>query len=328
MSEGDGPDWYEILRLREDATADEISNARRREMRFWHPDTNSSPEAQSRAQLINEAYRVLSDPGRRAEYDAKRAATSDSAPSLILHPVRIDFGVHVAGAISKPLRRRVKLSNHGGTVEVVDAAPREGKFWRLELQGGADADVIAWAVFELVPVHGLRPGKYVDDVEFELEGPLGSSRKRLTVRVSIDAPAPKADEPASPPKYIPPPRPVASPPVGPPRVTPPSVPSDPKPGPKPEPEPEPDYALILTPLWILGGLAALGAPFGVMALAIPAFGMNDPGAGIGASLVMLAIGAGCLWGLVMAIFVALPYCFAQAGENFRGWWRHVRREKK
>lgn len=41
-------------------------------MKRFHPDRSASPETLLRAQAINEAYAVLSDPKRRAEYDDER----------------------------------------------------------------------------------------------------------------------------------------------------------------------------------------------------------------------------------------------------------------
>src|SRR5688500_20309314 len=41
-------------------------------MKRFHPDRSASPETLLRAQAISEAYAVLSDPKRRAEYDDKR----------------------------------------------------------------------------------------------------------------------------------------------------------------------------------------------------------------------------------------------------------------
>jgi len=63
-------DYYAILGVPRNATPEEIEEAYRRLAKEYHPDKNPSPEAEERFKLINEAYQVLSDPAKRAEYDA------------------------------------------------------------------------------------------------------------------------------------------------------------------------------------------------------------------------------------------------------------------
>jgi uncharacterized membrane protein YsdA (DUF1294 family) len=63
-------DYYAILGVPRNATPEEIKEAYRRLAKEYHPDKNPSPEAEEKFKLINEAYQVLSDPAKRAEYDA------------------------------------------------------------------------------------------------------------------------------------------------------------------------------------------------------------------------------------------------------------------
>lgn len=59
---------YEILKLRRQATTDEIHRAWRICARQHHPDLGAGDAARMR--LVNEAHEVLMDPARRAVYDA------------------------------------------------------------------------------------------------------------------------------------------------------------------------------------------------------------------------------------------------------------------
>jgi len=63
-------DFYEVLGLRRDASAEDIQRAYRKLARTYHPDVNKSPEAEEKFKEVSEAYDVLSDPDTRKRYDA------------------------------------------------------------------------------------------------------------------------------------------------------------------------------------------------------------------------------------------------------------------
>ena len=66
----DFKDYYQVLGVGREASADEVKKAWRKLARRHHPDVNQQAGAAARMSELNEAYTVLSDPERRAAYDA------------------------------------------------------------------------------------------------------------------------------------------------------------------------------------------------------------------------------------------------------------------
>lgn len=62
-------DYYDILGLSRDASTGEIKKAFRQQARLLHPDVNDSPDAVNEFQRLQQAYAVLIDPEKRAQYD-------------------------------------------------------------------------------------------------------------------------------------------------------------------------------------------------------------------------------------------------------------------
>ncbi len=61
---------YEVLGVSKDSSEEEIKKAYRELTMKYHPDRNKEEGANVKFQKIGEAFEVLSDNGKRAEYDA------------------------------------------------------------------------------------------------------------------------------------------------------------------------------------------------------------------------------------------------------------------
>jgi molecular chaperone DnaJ len=97
-------DLYRILGVSHDADADEIKRAYRRLARELHPDVNDDPGAQERFKEITGAYEILSDPQKRARYDALGTTSSQGFPGADLQDIfEMFFGQGFGGF---PGRRR------------------------------------------------------------------------------------------------------------------------------------------------------------------------------------------------------------------------------
>ena len=75
-------DWYKILELSPNASAEEIKAQYRLLCQAWHPDKFPTDRLKARAEekmkKINTAYGVLSNPRKRTAYDAERGCTQNT----------------------------------------------------------------------------------------------------------------------------------------------------------------------------------------------------------------------------------------------------------
>jgi molecular chaperone DnaJ len=79
-----GPTHYDILGVSPNASVEQIRDAYRRLAREHHPDraaTSGRTSDDASMPTINEAYRVLNDPARRAVYDASLRGTTTRGPA-------------------------------------------------------------------------------------------------------------------------------------------------------------------------------------------------------------------------------------------------------
>ena len=72
---------YELLQVSENADQEIIQAAYRRLVLRYHPDRSSEPNAAEMTQRLNDAYSILSDPARKAQYDRERRGRASSSSS-------------------------------------------------------------------------------------------------------------------------------------------------------------------------------------------------------------------------------------------------------
>ena len=63
-------DYYTVLGVERNASADDLKRAYRKLARRFHPDVSKDADAEAKFKELGEAYEVLKDPEKRAAYDA------------------------------------------------------------------------------------------------------------------------------------------------------------------------------------------------------------------------------------------------------------------
>jgi hypothetical protein len=63
------PYYYRVLGVGRGATPEEIKGAYRGLVKMYHPDLSDDPDTEQKFKEIKKAYKVLSDPDKRAQYD-------------------------------------------------------------------------------------------------------------------------------------------------------------------------------------------------------------------------------------------------------------------
>ena len=90
-------DYYKILGVARDATAEDIKKAYRKLARKYHPDVSKEPDAAARMAEVNEANTVLADPEKRAAYDQLGRAAPHGAGQGFRPPPNWDAGFEFTG---------------------------------------------------------------------------------------------------------------------------------------------------------------------------------------------------------------------------------------
>ena len=100
----DNADHWQVLGVAPGADADALKRAFRQQARRWHPDLNDNdPLAEERFKRLNEAYAVLSDPGRRRAWESGEDAgggmdeQGDRDPYVTGFPAFEDYLAHLFG---------------------------------------------------------------------------------------------------------------------------------------------------------------------------------------------------------------------------------------
>ncbi len=97
---------YEILEVDANCTSEELKASYRRLARKYHPDANTDdPMAEARFKEVSQAYEILSDPERRANYDRFGSDVGAGANPFGAGSVQDIFDMFFGGAAGGQTRR-------------------------------------------------------------------------------------------------------------------------------------------------------------------------------------------------------------------------------
>ncbi len=178
-------DYYEVLGVGKTASADEIKQAYRKLARKYHPDRNpGDKQAEAQFKEVQEAYDVVSDEAKRADYDRFGAAGPEAG-----------FGNRRGGPRSQTFRwgsGSGGAPGAGAEMDPEEAANLFRQFFGGEFGGNAGATEDPMA--GMARGRGRRPP--ADEAESEVSIPLLTAAQggKLSLRINgrevdVDVPA-------------------------------------------------------------------------------------------------------------------------------------------
>ena len=113
-------DYYKTLGVDKNASDDEIKRAFRQLAKKYHPDVNKEEGAAEKFKEIGEAYSVLSDKNKRAQYDQYGHAAFDGAqgnPGFDMGDINLDD--ILSNIFKNSLFPFLSISNSNGLIPAV-----------------------------------------------------------------------------------------------------------------------------------------------------------------------------------------------------------------
>jgi curved DNA-binding protein len=174
-------DYYKVLGVERGADQKTISRTFRRLAREFHPDVNKRKGAEDRFKELNEAYQVLGDAAKRAQYDQVYDAYKNGG--IPLHDLLGRAGGR-RGTWSPPGGFTVTV---GGEGDLNDFFGRSGGFSEFFQQ------LFGVGGFEQRAAGRARPGRIESAIEITLEEALRGGKRRVELpevgrRLDVDIP--------------------------------------------------------------------------------------------------------------------------------------------
>lgn len=132
--------YYEILGVKKDASADAIKKAYRTLARKYHPDVNKDKGAEEKFKEITEAYEVLSDEKKRKAYDNPTFGGFDFAgmnfDGVDLGDIFSQYGFGRANSFHRPLQVELEISFLESVLGVRKSINVRGHNFDIDIKSG------------------------------------------------------------------------------------------------------------------------------------------------------------------------------------------------
>ena len=194
-------DFYEILRVPPSASFEEIQQIFRSLAKTYHPDTtplDDMAHATEKMKDLNEAYKVLSDPVKRAEYDRQREVLAGIGrkpipPMPKVSPTSLDFGSLFHGEAST---RSFQLENSGGPVAEINFTYSEENAWFsiINIEQFSETESFPMEIVVKADAHSLTSGDYRGWIEVRFDGATVKVNLALQVKRTLTSTAPLVRE--------------------------------------------------------------------------------------------------------------------------------------
>jgi curved DNA-binding protein len=159
-------DYYQVMGLARDATADDIKRAYRRLSRKFHPDVSKEKNAEARFKELGEAYEVLKDPEKRAAYD--QLGANWKAGQEFRPPPEWNAGAEYPG---RGFERTFSTGDAGDYSDFFETLFRQGFAGAGQKGGGRRASF------------GARGEDHHAKIEIDLEDSYSGATRTLSLRV-------------------------------------------------------------------------------------------------------------------------------------------------